>query len=80
MEAETASIAATSGGPTSSVLDELASYTACDVSTLSCNNPTSTDNAQISDALLKLEVPGAGFLPDICMPKLPHIHRLHCRT
>ena len=31
MDAETASIAATTGGPTSSVLDELASYTACDV-------------------------------------------------
>jgi len=35
MEGETASVAATSGGPTASVLEELAAYTACDVRQMS---------------------------------------------
>lgn len=46
----------------------LEKYTACDVG--SPNHETLASDAngfvQVADALLKLEVPGAGYLADIC--------------
>ena len=53
-------------------------YSPCDVSGIPVNTSDLIDQTiQVSDALLKLHVPGAGFLKEICTP--PRSEPLSCK-